>query len=89
MGGLDPRIFAEDRFVDSMLCRAGTQPIKWGVIELSLSTLTELAGKLNRDVTTLSSGARRMRTRAIQHDDLAMKMQEFKKILAQVAMSQS
>ena len=120
-GGLDPRIFGEDRFVDSMLCLAGRQPLKtidvddvlkavvqlyeiegeelikraqnrrisearsmaaWGVIELSSSTLTELAGKINRDVTTLSAGARRMRTRAVQNTELAMKMQEFKKVLA-------
>jgi putative transposase len=127
-GGLDPRIFGEDRFVDNMLCLAGKQPLKtidvndvlkavvqlyeiegdelikraqnrkisearsmaaWGVIELSSSTLTELAGKINRDVSTLSAGARRMRTRALQNTELAMKMQEFKKVLAQVAMMQS
>ena len=61
----------------------------WGVTEMSSSTLTELAGKMCRDVTTLSSGAKQLQIRAIQNPELIRKMLEFKRLLLEVAMLHS
>jgi len=47
--------------------------VAWLVLELGISTLTELGKITGRDVTTLSSAAKRLEIRA--KDDLSQRMQ--------------
>jgi putative transposase len=127
-GGLDPRVFGEDRFVDEVIYKAAAQPLKkadiavvltavgrlyeieveelsktgqdrrlsearsmaaWGVKEMTSSTLTELSKKIGRDVTSLSSGVKRLQTRAMSDSELAKRMVDFKGLLEEVAKLQS
>ncbi|KAF0215504.1 MAG: hypothetical protein FD174_4098, partial [Geobacteraceae bacterium] len=50
----------------------------WGVKEMTSATLTELSRRIGRDVTTLSSGEKRLQMRAKSDSELAMKMVDFK-----------
>jgi hypothetical protein len=127
-GGFDPRVFGEDRFVDEVLYKIGSQPPKqadidvvltavgqlyeidaeelskpgqdrrlsearsmaaWGIKEMTSSTLTDLSRKIGRDVTSLSSGEKRMQKRAMCDSELAMRMVDFKRLVEEVAKLQS
>ncbi|MDD2944009.1 MAG: transposase [bacterium] len=128
VGGFDPRVFGEDRFVDEVLYKAEEKPLKkadidvvlmavvrlyeitevelskpgqdrrlsearsmaaWGVKEMTSSTLTELSKRISRDITSLSSGEKRLQTRAKGDSELAVRMVDFKGIVEDVAKLQS
>lgn len=128
MGGCDPRVFGEDSFVDDVLRKAGSQPVKkvdidtvlnmvervygikgselskpgqdrrlsearsmaaWGVKEMTSSTLTELSKITGRDITSLSSGIKRLVTRANTNPEVAARIVDFKGLLNELAKLQS
>lgn len=61
----------------------------WGIKEMSSSTLTELSLRIGRDITSLSSGAKRLHTRARSDSKLAARMADFKGLLEEVAKLQT
>jgi len=61
----------------------------WGVKEMSSSTLTELSGEIGRDVTSLSSGEKRLKKRSMDDPVLAKRMENLKRLIGEVAMLQS
>jgi putative transposase len=56
----------------------------WAVMELSDTTLTELAKRLGRDVTTLSSSVRRFLPRLHTDDDMAVELERLKLIIEEL-----
>jgi REP element-mobilizing transposase RayT len=56
----------------------------WAVKELSDATLTELAKRLGRDVTTMSSSVRRFLPRLHTDDDMAVELERLKLIIEEL-----
>ena len=52
---------------------------------MTSSTLMELSRKTGRDVTSLSSGDKRLQTRALRDSELAMRVVGFKGVMKDVA----
>jgi chromosomal replication initiation ATPase DnaA len=50
----------------------------WAVVKLSDATLTDLARRMGRDVTTMSSSVRRLLERAITDEPLAVELDRLK-----------
>jgi REP-associated tyrosine transposase len=61
----------------------------WGVKEMTSATLTELSRKIGRDVTSLSSGEKRLQMRAKSDPELAMRMVDFRGLTEELAKLQS
>ncbi|SDM20815.1 dnaA protein helix-turn-helix [Geoalkalibacter ferrihydriticus] len=61
----------------------------WAVRELSDATLTDLGGALRRDVTSLSSAARRLTTRTQADADLQLKISRLRVLVDKFASSQA
>ena len=61
----------------------------WAVLELSDAALTELAKKLGRDVTTLSSSVRRLLERSRKDECLAKEMERLREIIDKFATLQA
>ena len=61
----------------------------WGVKVMTSSTLTELSRKIGRDVTSLSSGEKRLQKRSMCDSELAKRMEDLKRLMKEVAMLQS
>jgi hypothetical protein len=61
----------------------------WGVTEMTSATLTELSKMTDRDVTSLSSGMKRLVARADSNPEVAARMADFKKLMSELAKLQS
>jgi REP element-mobilizing transposase RayT len=73
---------------DRMLSEARSMSA-WGVNEMTSATLTELSNLVSRDVTSLSSGGKRMQLRAKVDLGLAGRMARFKEMVVELAKLQS
>jgi hypothetical protein len=61
----------------------------WGVLNLSSGTLTELGNAVGRDVTTLSSAAKRLLIRSEKNIEVAERMNSVRKLAVKFASLQS
>ena len=61
----------------------------WGVFTLSSASLTELARKLGRDVTSLSSAIKRLVERSKRDEVISAKMDFLGKAVAEIASLQA
>lgn len=63
--------------------------VAWGTLELSGATLTELGHFMSRDVSTLSSAARRLREKATGDEEITQHMEKLQQNFADFATSKA